>query len=602
MSQVLSLFLRLNCVAVLTVCSITATFSQTTTPQAATTTPASKTVQPTGPGGRPLTPAEIRLREKQAKWIEDQRRYKAEMAELQRKAQLEQAEKERKRKEKEEAKAREKQEKEAAKLAKQQQLDVPKSESEPKAPEPAKPAVTNAPADATAPVSAASPFTPVAEVDEKKIAKEKKEAEALSRKQEREAAKERERQQKEADRLARQQADEAEKARIRQQKEAREAEELNRRQVQAVEQEKTKQEKEIKETEDRTRRQTQQADALKTKQEKEAREAAERNRRQEQVAEQAKARQSTPSTIHVQGEPKVAATPAPAITPTTETSPTATKPEAAPVAVTSSSTPPEFLPKGHLFAPIMLDPLEAQTYGSVLPNFVFDKERYKGAIVPFAFGFIKPFYRWGKKRSNEIGLDLASYTQFEVYRDKDNVQRRQIMNNDYKVSIFYNIRSGRNSWRIRGYHLSSHLGDDYLIRNQINYRTPNPVNYELIDVTYSRDIAVLEGFRYYMNLGYGLRRVEERAKMSAQVGFFYRKPDTAEGRAKVVRPVAGVDVKFWQQTDFRPGIHFGAGIEVGRSANNLTFLLESYTGFRPYSQYENQLVRWFGIGLYLNPF
>ena len=71
MSQVLSLFLRLNCVAVLTVCSITATFSQTTTPQAATTTPASKTVQPTGPGGRPLTPAEIRLREKQAKWIED---------------------------------------------------------------------------------------------------------------------------------------------------------------------------------------------------------------------------------------------------------------------------------------------------------------------------------------------------------------------------------------------------------------------------------------------------------------------------------------------------------------------------------------------------
>lgn len=593
MRQSLSLVLRLTCAAILMVGPVSVALSQSA--------PASAT---TGPGGRPLTPAEIRLREKQAKWIEDQRKYKAEMAELQRKAQEAQAEKDRKRKEKEEAKAREKQEREAAKLAKQQQSEAPKKEPEPKASEPAKPAVANVPADASAPVSAASPFTPVSDADEKKIAKEKKEAEALSRKQAREAEKEKERQQKEADRLARQQADEAEKAKVRQQKEAREAEERTRLQTQQADAVKARQEKETREAENRTRRQAQQAEALKAKQDKEAREAEERNLL---AAEQAKQKQAAKSTIHVQDEPKVAATTTPTTTPVpsppvTEPAIEAKKPEVAPAAVASSSTRPEFLPKGHLFAPIMLDPLEAQTYGSVLPNFVFDKERYKGAIVPFAFGFIKPFYRWGKKRSNEIGLDLASYTQFEVYRDKDNIQRRQIMNNDYKVSIFYNIRSGRNSWRFRGYHLSSHLGDDYLIRNQINYRTPNPVNYELVDVTYSRDVAVLEGLRYYLNLGYGLRKVEERAKMSAQLGLFYRKHDPAEGRAKVVRPVAGVDVKFWQQTDFRPGIHFGAGIEVGRSANNLTFLLESYTGFRPYSQYENQLVRWFGIGLYLNPF
>jgi len=53
----------------------------------------------------------------------------------------------------------------------------------------------------------------------------------------------------------------------------------------------------------------------------------------------------------------------------------------------------EFLPKGHLFDPIILDPLEAQTYGSILPGYWTEGQKYKGSIVPFAFGFAKPFYR-----------------------------------------------------------------------------------------------------------------------------------------------------------------------------------------------------------------
>jgi len=295
------------------------------------------------------------------------------------------------------------------------------------------------------------------------------------------------------------------------------------------------------------------------------------------------------------------ATPTPAVVPTT----TVAKPEASPESTLSSSVQAEFFGlKGHLFAPILLDPLEAQTYISVLPMFIIDKDRYKGAFVPFSFGFSKPFYRWPTKKGGaaEVGLDIASFTQFEVYRDEDNVQRRQIVNTDYKVSIFYNLRRGRNSWRFRGYHLSSHLGDDYLIRNQINYRTPNPVNYELLDVTYSRDVAKLDGLRYYLNAGYGLRKPDERRKISAQLGMYYRKTDPATGRAKFARPITGIDLKLWQQNEFRPGIHFGAGVELGRSASTLTFMLESYTGFRPYSQYESQQVQWVGLGMYLNPF
>jgi len=257
----------------------------------------------------------------------------------------------------------------------------------------------------------------------------------------------------------------------------------------------------------------------------------------------------------------------------------------------------EFLPKGHLFEPILLDPLEAQTYGSVLPAYYTDGSKYKGSIVPFAFGFAKPFYRrtTSPGRAEELVLDLASFTQFEAFYDADKGrQRRQIVNNDYKVSILYNIRRGEHTYRIRVYHISSHLGDDYIYRNRLTAPTPNSVNYEQLDFTYSRTVA---DWRLYGGAGIVLRKQEERKLLSAQLGAFYKKPSE-----HIARLVGGVDVKFWQETAFRPGIHGGIGVEVGRTQNNLTFLLEGYSGFRPYSQFEQQQTSWIGVGVYLNPF
>ncbi|MCX6214826.1 DUF1207 domain-containing protein [Spirosoma sp.] len=257
----------------------------------------------------------------------------------------------------------------------------------------------------------------------------------------------------------------------------------------------------------------------------------------------------------------------------------------------------EFLPKGHLFDPILLDPLEAQTYGSILPLYWTEGQKYNGSIVPFAFGFAKPFYRRSTDASHaeEWVLDLASFTQFEAFHDDvtDKALRR-IINTDYKISIIYNVRRGENNYRFRVYHLSSHLGDDYIYRNKLTAPSPNSVNYELLDATYSRTV---NNWRVYGGLGVVLRKTEERKPLSAQLGAFYKKPST-----KATRLVGGADIKFWQQTDFRPGIHAGIGFEVGRTQNNLTFLLEGYSGFRPYSQFEQQQTTWLGLGLYLNPF
>mgnify|MGYP002777692508 CR=1 FL=1 len=259
----------------------------------------------------------------------------------------------------------------------------------------------------------------------------------------------------------------------------------------------------------------------------------------------------------------------------------------------------EFLPQGHLFAPILLDPLESQVYASVLPGYWTEGRRYDGTIVPFAFGLRKPFWRWNKSesRASEFAIDVASFTQFEIYQ-QDNRQRRRLVNTDYRVGFWYNLRRiGVNqtvhSWRFRVYHLSSHLGDDYLIKNQINYYLPNPVNYEQFDVTYSYE---RHGLRLYGGPGIVLRKAEERKPLSAQAGLYYRQPNRARGRF-----VGGLDVKVWQQTDFRPGVKGGIGYEFGRPDRNLTFLLEGYRGFRPYSLYESEKTRWIGVGVYFSP-
>ena len=277
----------------------------------------------------------------------------------------------------------------------------------------------------------------------------------------------------------------------------------------------------------------------------------------------------------------------------------------------------EWFPKNHLFAPILLDPIEAQVYGSAMPYFnttgerkvgftetdTRDKDLNQGTFVPFAFGFHKPFYRvtTAPGQAHEWGLDVGSFTQFQVFNDTTKLAKKpgqlvyKIINNDYKLSFWYNLRKGRNSYRIRLYHISSHLGDDYIVRYQLNYYTPNAVNYELIDFTLSRDLP--SGLRVYGSVGVGLRGQSERQRFNVEAGAYYRQPGN-----KRQRLVGGVDIKAWQQTNFKPGIHAGVGYELGRSTQNLTAMLDLYYGYRPYGQYEYQTISWAGIGLYFNPF
>ncbi|MDQ1085947.1 DUF1207 domain-containing protein [Siphonobacter sp. SORGH_AS_1065] len=262
-----------------------------------------------------------------------------------------------------------------------------------------------------------------------------------------------------------------------------------------------------------------------------------------------------------------------------------------------AQTKTEFLPKGRLFDPILLDPLEAKTSAFLIRR-TEDGVSKKGLFAPFSIGIQKSFFRWSKDEghASELALDVVANTQFEMFHDsKEDRFRRYMYNVDYRVGLMYNLRRDQSSWRFRIFHLSSHLGDDYLIRNQLIYFTPNAVNYEQIDALYSRNI---QSVRLYGGAGMSLRPSSERKRLYTQLGLVWKQPNRQKSRWW-----AGLDARMIEQTNFHPGITAAFGIELGEAERGpLSIAIQAFHGPLPFSAYEQRINNWVGLGFYLNPF
>ncbi len=255
----------------------------------------------------------------------------------------------------------------------------------------------------------------------------------------------------------------------------------------------------------------------------------------------------------------------------------------------------EFLPQGHLFAPILLDALEAQTGGSLLKRWE-EGQAQKGMFAPFVVGLKKPLVRWTRDeaRASELALDMGVFTQFEMFTDNRGWYRRYLYNTDYKISLLYALRRRNHAWRFRFYHLSSHLGDDYILRNGIASPYPDANNYEQFDLLYSTQLGQT---RLYGGAGFVLSAAAERKQPYFQAGTLYKSPGAT------ARLVAGADLRLLAQTDYTPNLKVGLGLELGAEERRpLTLLAEFYTGKIPYSTYEERRTTWVGAGVYFNPF
>lgn len=248
----------------------------------------------------------------------------------------------------------------------------------------------------------------------------------------------------------------------------------------------------------------------------------------------------------------------------------------------------EWFPDESKFPLLEYELLETKPY---LGIFIIktDSIRPEGVYIPVNIGFRKPVFSWsiGDAELNGI-VGIASYTQFNLERFDANTLRGGLLNIDYKVNGILSALKGRHNLRFQIFHISSHLGDDYIIRNQHFEYNDKSVNYEQIDLTY---LYAFDQLDIYFGIGEVYSKYAYRERFMIQSGF--------QGNIPISQNLDlsfGSDIKVYEENDFSPDIHYGFGITVAKEEQRqFNMMIDGYFGRLPYSTLEWGKIRWIGL-------
>lgn len=260
---------------------------------------------------------------------------------------------------------------------------------------------------------------------------------------------------------------------------------------------------------------------------------------------------------------------------------------------TLSASELNWLPQGSLFPTIYLDPAAGQQSISIL-SYEVEGETQQLMYVPISLSMRQQFVRWTQStaRQMELGMEFTIFSQFSIV-DAGEAFMGGLQNADYRVSAILHYQKNTSLLgKVSLFHQSSHLGDDYIIRNFIVTPTRRTQNYEQVDLTLMKKYHSLN---IYGVAGYNVSPNTVRKRLLVQVGGDWLHPlDDPSGLALL----AGIDVKIYEHYDYVPNVRIGMGIEFARGTPTpVKLLLSYYQGQLPYSTLEYQKVRLMGLSL-----
>jgi hypothetical protein len=234
------------------------------------------------------------------------------------------------------------------------------------------------------------------------------------------------------------------------------------------------------------------------------------------------------------------------------------------------------------------DLLEVQPYVGL---FILNGEDTvsEGAYIPVNIAFRKSIIQWSMLNMQfDLSFGVAAYTQFEIIRYDENTLRGGLLNIDYKASGFLSFVKTQNKFRFQMFHISSHLGDDYIYRNEVFDLNNKSVNYEQIDFVYLRSLKKIS---LYGGLGYVFSPNSFRERFMAQLGFQGNLPSKGKWNLAF-----GTDIKFYDENEFVPDIHSAIGMTFNQKGKpQINFSLDGYFGHMPYSTLDFGKVYWLGL-------
>ncbi len=266
-----------------------------------------------------------------------------------------------------------------------------------------------------------------------------------------------------------------------------------------------------------------------------------------------------------------------------------TPPPAAAVA-SAQQKESELLPRTRLFAPLIADPRWPH-FGASYLYYLDDEELTNAGAVSFgeSFGLFQgdgPFEgRW------EIGFQAAVFAIFDL-----DAESKDLINADYWFGVPVTYRVDGFSAMARVYHQSSHLGDEFLLRNRVDRVN---LSYEAVDLKLSFDLPA--GFRLY---GGGQRLLsrepDELDPWSGQAGLEY--VSTQAWWNGMLRPIAGVDLQSREESGWGLDVSLRGGVQLENptlQTRSIQLLVEYYQGSSPNGQFYDRDIEYLGLGAHV---
>lgn len=256
------------------------------------------------------------------------------------------------------------------------------------------------------------------------------------------------------------------------------------------------------------------------------------------------------------------------------------------------------LPTGDLWCPLLADPKAIRSFVSYQRTVgEGDSLSTIGSVgVGDQFGLA----RWGgSTRGNGVQLSIsgAVFAQFDIGSESFD-----LLNADYLVGLPLVIRRDAFAMRLRVYHQSSHLGDEFLLRSD------HPERVNLSFEAAEAMVSVDGPFRIYGGGEFLFHRSPAALqKFVAHAGAELRRATPLLNLGETiggVRPVLAVDLKAAQEQDWDPAISARAGLEFERTrgadppSRRWSLMLESYRGPSPYGQFFRQKIQYVGLGMH----
>lgn len=246
-----------------------------------------------------------------------------------------------------------------------------------------------------------------------------------------------------------------------------------------------------------------------------------------------------------------------------------------------------WLPPEALFGDLIADPRWPR-FSASLQSYHRDPEL--DTVFSANFGATLPVYGWTAWGGQwQIGAQAGVFSIFDLESDSFD-----LINADYLVGAPLQVRYGDFSGQLRVYHDSSHLGDEYVLRERVDRVN---LSYEVLDALLSYEL--FDVLRVYGGGGAIVRSEPDLDPWLAQAGLELISPDPLIGN--LLYPVAAFDFQTAEELDWDQNYSVRAGLEVRTEVleeRRLQFLLEYFNGRSPHGQFYDRSLEYFGAGLH----